>query len=68
MSYNWARYLLLVSAERSPLIHSWSATFDGTWFNLCGAFPKPILKFLYTDEAPRDAKWICFYLFDGTHF
>lgn len=37
MSYNWAGYLLLVSDERSSLIHSWSDTFDGTCFNLHGA-------------------------------
>lgn len=37
LTNNWDGYLLLVSDERSPLIHSWSATFDGTCFNLHGA-------------------------------
>lgn len=55
MSYNWAGYLLLVSDERSPLIHSWSATFDGARFNLRDASPKLILKFKFTDEVTRQS-------------
>lgn len=56
MSYNWAVCLLLVSDERSPLIHSWSATFDGTCFNLRRAFPKLNLEFRFTDEAAWGVK------------
>lgn len=55
MSYNWAGYLLLVSDERSSLIHSWSDTFDGTCFNLHGASLKLILKLRFTDEATQNA-------------
>ena len=56
MSYNWAGCLLLVSDERSPLIHSWSATFDGTCFNLRDASLKLILKLGFTDEATESLK------------
>lgn len=56
MLYNWAGYLLLVSDERSPLIHSWSATFDGTCFNLLSASPVLILKLRFTDEGTQSWK------------